>query len=107
MIHLEMNMEPSHPGEILKYHHIEPLGLTVTETAKGLGVSRNQLSALLNGRAGVSPEMAVKLSEAFGTSPELWINLQSQYDIWHAKRTVSREKIRRFSLPEQAVFKTH
>ena len=92
-------MKPSHPGEILRYHHLEPLELTVTETAKGLGVSRNQLSALLNGRSGVSPEMAVKLAEAFGTTPELWINLQAQYDIWYAKRTVSRKEIRRFSLP--------
>ena len=89
-------MEPSHPGEILKHHHIEPLGLTVTEAAKGLGVSRNQLSAILNGRSGISPEMAVRLSEAFGTSVELWMNLQSQYDTWHAKKTVSREGIRRF-----------
>lgn len=96
---MEMNMEPSHPGEILKYHHIEPLELTITETAEGLGVSRNQLSALLNGRAGVSPTMAVKLAEAFGTSPELWINLQAQYDIWHAKRSTSRKGIRRFSVP--------
>jgi antitoxin HigA-1 len=94
---LEMGMQPSHPGEILRYHHMEPLGLTVTETAKGLGVSRNQLSLLLNGRAGVSPEMAVKLSEAFGTSVELWMDLQKQYDIWHAKRTVSRQGIRHFS----------
>jgi len=94
---IEMGMEPSHPGEILKYHHIEPLGLTVTEAAKGLGVSRNQLSAILNGRAGISPEMAVKLSEAFGTSVELWMNLQTQYDIWHAKRTVSRQGIKHFA----------
>ena len=92
-------MEPSHPGEILKYHHIEPLGLTITEVAEGLKISRNRLSALLNRRAGVSPMMAVKLGEAFGTSPELWINLQAQYDIWHAKRSVSREKVRQFSLP--------
>ena len=96
---MEMNMKPSHPGEILKYHHIKPLGLTITETAKGLGVSRNQLSSLLNGRAGVSPEMAVKLAEAFGTTPELWINLQAQHDIWHAKRTVSRKDIRHFHIP--------
>jgi len=89
-------MEPSHPGEILKHHHIEPLGLTITDAAKGLGVSRNQLSAILNGRSGISPEMAVRLSEAFGTSVELWMNLQNQYDTWHAKNTVSRTGIKRF-----------
>lgn len=94
---MEMGMEPSHPGEILRNHHMDPLNLTVTETAKGLGVSRNQLSLLLNGKAGVSPEMAIKLSEAFDTTVELWINLQKQYDLWHAKKRVSRQGITHFS----------
>ena len=65
---------------------LEPLGLSVTEAAKGLGVSRKTLSAILNGRAGVSPEMAVRLSLAFGTSSESWLNHQTQYDLWQAEK---------------------
>jgi antitoxin HigA-1 len=77
---------PPHPGEILRQLCIEPLGLSVTEAAKGLGVSRKTLSAILNGRAGVSPEMAVRLSLAFGTSSESWMNQQTQYDLWQAEK---------------------
>lgn len=93
---IEMNMQPVHPGEILKLDCIEPLGLTVTETAKGLGVSRNQLSSILNGRAGISPEMAIKLGKGFETTAEFWVNLQSQYDLWHAKRNTDCQKVRHF-----------
>lgn len=77
---------PPHPGEIIKLLCLEPLGVTVTEASKALGVSRKTLSAILNGRAGVSPEMAVRLSIAFGTSAESWLNQQTQYDLWHAER---------------------
>jgi len=77
---------PPHPGEIIRKLCIEPLGLSVTDTAKGLGVSRKTLSAILNGRAGISPEMAIRLSIAFGTSAESWLNQQSQYDLWQAEQ---------------------
>lgn len=77
---------PPHPGEIVKGLCLEPLGLSVTEAAKALGVSRKTLSAILNGRAGISPEMAVRLSIAFGTSAESWLNQQVQYDLWHAEQ---------------------
>ena len=77
---------PPHPGEIIKTLCLEPLGLTVTRAAEGLGVSRKTLSAILNGRGGVSPEMAVRLSIAFGTSSEGWLNQQTQYDLWHAEQ---------------------
>lgn len=77
---------PPHPGEVLRQLCIEPLGLSVTEAAEGLGVSRKTLSAVLNGRAGISPEMALRLSIAFGTSPESWLNQQTQYDLWVAKK---------------------
>lgn len=77
---------PPHPGEILKELCIEPLGLTVTEAAKGLGVSRKTLSTILNGKSGISPEMAVRLSIAFNTSSESWLNQQSQYDLWQAEK---------------------
>jgi addiction module HigA family antidote len=77
---------PPHPGEIIKSLCLEPLKVTVTEAAKALGVSRKTLSSILNGRAGVSPEMAVRLSIAFGTSAESWLNQQTQYDLWHAEQ---------------------
>ncbi len=77
---------PPHPGEILKVLCIEPLGLTVTEAAQALGVSRKTLSAILNGRSGISPEMAVRLSIAFDTSAESWLNQQAQYELWHAEQ---------------------
>jgi len=77
---------PPHPGEIIRALCLEPLGLTVTQAAGGLGVSRKTLSSILNGRAGITPEMAVRLSIAFGTSSESWLNQQTQYDLWHAER---------------------
>jgi addiction module HigA family antidote len=77
---------PPHPGEIIKSLCLEPLGLSVTEAAKALGVSRKTLSAILNGRGGISPEMAVRLSIAFDTSAESWMNQQTQYDLWHAEQ---------------------
>lgn len=77
---------PPHPGQILKQLCLEPLGLTVTRTAEALGVSRKTLSAILNQRAGISPEMAVRLSIAFGTSAESWLNQQMQYDLWQAEQ---------------------
>ena len=83
---------PPHPGEIIKSLGLEPLGLSVTEAAKALGVSRKTLSAILNGRGGISPEMAVRLSIAFGTSAESWLNQQTQYDLWHAEQ--HRKKLR-------------
>ena len=77
---------PPHPGEIIRKLCLEPLDLSVTDAASALGVSRKTLSALLNGRAGISPEMAVRLSIAFGTISESWMNLQTQYDLWHAEK---------------------
>ena len=77
---------PPHPGAIIKELCIEPLGLTVTETARALGVSRKTLSSIVNEKAGISPEMAVRLSIAFGTSSESWMNQQAQYDLWQAEQ---------------------
>jgi len=77
---------PPHPGLIIKELCIEPLNITITETAKALGVSRKTLSSIINGKAGISPEMAVRLSIAFNTSSESWINQQSQYDLWQAEQ---------------------
>ena len=86
---------PPHPGEIIKELCLEPLGLTVTRAAKALGVSRKTLSAILNGRAGISPEMAIRLSMAFDTSAESWLNQQVQYDLWLARQNQPSFKVER------------
>ena len=83
---------PPHPGEVVREFCIETLGLSVTEAAKGLGVSRSSLSELLNGRRGISPEMAIRLSTAFGGSAESWITQQAQYDLWQALKGADRIK---------------
>jgi len=88
--------DPPHPGEMIRKDCLEPLGLTVTEAAEGLGVSRKHLSALLNGRAGISPEMAIRLSKAFGGSPESWLTQQMQYDLRRAKEE-SDPNVKRFA----------
>ena len=79
---------PPHPGEVLRELCIEPLGITVTDAARSLGVSRKTLSAILNERAGISPEMAIRLSKAFDTTAESWLNQQMQYDLWVANQTL-------------------
>jgi len=78
---------PPHPGEVLRELCIEPMGLSITEVAEALGVSRKTLSSILNGHAGISPDMTVRLSLAFGTSSESWLNQQAQYDLWEAEKT--------------------
>ncbi len=88
---------PPHPGEVLKRLCLEPLGLSVTEAAKALGVSRKTLSSILNGRAGISPEMAIRLSIAFDTTAESWLNQQVQYDLWQAERRRKKLRVARLS----------
>jgi antitoxin HigA-1 len=90
---------PPHPGELIRELCLDPLGLTVTEAAEGLGISRRTLSALLNGRAGVSPEMAIRLSKAFGRSPEGWLKLQLQFDLWQAELRSGAIKVKQFATP--------
>ena len=84
---------PPHPGEVIKELCLEPLGISVTDTAKGLGVSRKTLSAILNGRSGISPEMAIRLAKAFDTTPESWLNQQMQYDLWMAEQNLGELKV--------------
>ena len=94
-----MNMHsPPHPGEVLRELCIEPLGLTVTEAARSLGVSRKTLSAILNERAGISPEMALRLSKSLGRSPESWLAMQGAYDLWQARKQVKLGKVKKISL---------
>ena len=86
---------PPHPGEIIKEFCIESLGLTVTDAARSLGVTRKTFSALLNRRSGISPEMALRLSKVFGRSPEGWLKLQLQYDLWQTKQRVDLNNLKR------------
>ncbi len=86
---------PPHPGEVLRELCLEPMGLSVTAAAEALGVSRKTLSAVLNGKAGISPEMAIRLSIAFDTSAESWLNQQSQYELWHAEQRRKELKVKK------------
>jgi antitoxin HigA-1 len=92
---------PPHPGEVLKELCLEPLGLSVTRAAEALGVSRKTLSAILNGRAGISPEMALRLSKAFGTSPESWLNQQMHYDLSVTERQIGKLNVEKLSAAQQ------
>jgi len=78
--------KPTHPGQVLWADVIEPLGMTVTEAAARLGVARKTLSALINGRAAMSPEMAVRIARATCTSPESWLLMQTRLDLWQAQQ---------------------
>jgi len=86
---------PPHPGRIVKQECIEPLGMTITAAAVALGVSRQALNNLVNLRAGISPGMAIRLSKAFGSSPEVWLGLQMDYDLAQAGKDASRIRVRR------------
>jgi len=87
---------PPHPGGVVLRQCIEPLGLTITEAAEALGVTRNTLSELVNGKRGISPEMAVRLSKVFGGSAESWLIQQAQYDLSRVR--ADRMKLRRLEL---------
>jgi addiction module HigA family antidote len=91
--------EPPHPGRSIRDVCLEPLGLTVTEGARALGVTRATLSNLINGRAGISPEMAIRLAKAFGGNPETWLKLQTQYDLAQALKNEAALKVRRVTRP--------
>jgi len=87
---------PPHPGSVVLHDCIEPLGLTITDAASALGVTRNTLSELVNAKRGISPEMAVRLSKAFGGSAESWLVQQAQYDL--AQVCVDRIKLKRLKV---------
>ena len=89
--------DPPHPGEIVRYECLEPLGLSVTRAAGGLGVTRQTLSDLVNERSGVSVEMAVRLSKAFGSTPETWLSMQMAYDLWQARNRAEDIQVERFA----------
>jgi antitoxin HigA-1 len=84
---------PSHPGEILRELYLKPMGITITEAAEALGVSRKHVSTIVNGRAPVTPDMAMRLAVVFATEPELWVSLQAQYDLWDVSKK-TRPKVK-------------
>ena len=93
-----MGMEnPDHPGSVLKTLYLEPLGQTVTELAKGLGISRQALSNIINGHNGITPGMALRLEKAFGTSHQTWLNMQQKYDVWHAEQEMDLSGVQVFN----------
>jgi antitoxin HigA-1 len=83
---MNIRRKPTHPGEILREDIIKPLGLTVTDAAKRLGVTRKTLSALINCKASMSPKMAVRVARATKTSPESWLYMQAKLDLWLAEQ---------------------
>lgn len=93
---------PAHPGAIIRHDCLEPLGLTVTAAAAALGVSRQALNNVINGKAAVSAEMAIRLSKAFGSSPELWLRLQVAYDLAQVRQRERDIKVTRFHPPSAA-----
>lgn len=93
---LKRKLAPNHPGIVLKEMFIEERELTITEVADGIGMARANLSAVVNGHMGISPELAIKLSEAFGNTAQFWVNLQNNYELWHAEQKVDRKSIRHF-----------
>jgi antitoxin HigA-1 len=91
---------PVHPGRIVRHDCLEPLGLTVSAAAKVLGVSRQALNNIVNGKSGISPDMAIRLSKAFGSTPETWLQMQLAFDLAAARKEESKIKVRRYSLGE-------
>ena len=94
-----MQRKPNHPGCILREDYIKPLKITITDMASKLGVSRKTLSKILNEKGAITPDMALRLSRALGTTPDLWLNLQKNFDLWLAE-TGSQEwkKIKPFPI---------
>jgi len=87
--------DPVHPGRIVRHDCLDPLGLSVTEGARVLGVTRQALSNIVNGKSGISPEMAIRLSKAFGSTPETWLRMQLAFDLAAARKNESKIKVRR------------
>jgi addiction module HigA family antidote len=89
---------PNHPGGILKRLYLKPLKITTIDLARGIGVSRKTISQIINERSSVTPELAIRLSKAFNTTPQLWLNLQQSHDLWRALKTAKNiKKIRAFA----------
>ena len=81
---------PPHPGKVLKELYIDGLDLKIVDAARALDISRQNLSMIVNGHVGISPDMALRLGKAFRTEPEMWVNMQKNYDMWHARRSAKQ-----------------
>jgi addiction module HigA family antidote len=92
---------PVHPGQIVRHDCLEALGLSVTAAAEILGVTRQALNNVVNGKSGISPEMAIRLSKAFGSTAETWLQMQLAYDLALARKDENKIKVRRQHLQEQ------
>src|SRR5690348_8198393 len=92
---------PPHPGLIVRHDCLEPLGLSVTKGAKVLGVTRQTLNNIVTGKSGISPEMAIRLSKAFGSTPETWLRMQLAYDLAQARKDEDKIKVRRQHVPQE------
>jgi addiction module HigA family antidote len=92
---------PPHPGRSIRTACLEPLGLSVTEGAKVLGVSRQTLTKVISGKSGISPEMAIRLTKAFGSTPETWLRMQIAYDLAAARRDEGKIKVQRQHMPQE------
>ena len=95
--------DPVHPGRIVRHDCLEPLALTVTKGAKVLGVTRQTLNNIIHGKSGISPAMAIRLSKAFGSTPETWLRMQLAYDLAQARKAESKIKVQRQYLPQEMV----
>jgi len=95
-IMLKQGMKPTHPGQVLKTLYLEPLELSQIDAAANLGVTRKTLSMLLNGHQGISAEMALRLAKAFDNTPELWLNMQRNYDLWNAGQNIKLSQVKVF-----------
>ena len=84
---IEMTRKPTHPGKIIKEDYLLPLSISIKDMAENLGVSRKTLSKIVNEKGSITPEMALRLSRAFDTTPNLWMNLQNNYDLWSTKNS--------------------
>ncbi|MBS1565039.1 MAG: HigA family addiction module antidote protein [Bacteroidetes bacterium] len=98
---LKREMKPSHPGRILKNLYLEPLNLSYGDAADNLGITRKTLSMLLNEHQGISAAMALRLAKAFDTTPELWMNMQRNYDLFDAEKKVALKGIKVFRKPKE------
>ena len=85
-----MKRKPTHPGKVIQEDYLKPLSITITDMASTLGVSRKTLSKIINKRGAITPDMSLRLARAFDTTPDLWINLQKNYDLWQAEH-ISKE----------------
>lgn len=93
---------PAHPGRIVRHDCLEPLGMTVTQGAKVLGVTRQALNNVVNGKSGISPEMAIRLAKAFGSTAETWLGMQLAYDLAAARKDEGKIKVRRQRVPQES-----